>query len=247
MTSTLDQAPEPAGDASFFSALMENIMTGSMIPKVQIERAVGPLIGYFLADVLSQMLGQHIVMLCPEFPIKKSRSGLRAQDGEKTTRQSTNIDWLMFNADRKELVFVELKTTDTTFNPSQAAIYKELLASIRDRQSAKFLYEEVEEIRGASTEKGKYRYVLGMLEKRLPGGKPQLFECQNAQVIYLAPQTCKPAYWADSYPYPEWTWLSFSDLPATINHPHAEQWSILRQNLLPLDKLSRGMRNKPTA
>jgi hypothetical protein len=245
MTPIQAQTAELTGDASFFNSLMKNIMTGTMIPKVQIERAVGPLIGFFLADVLSPLQGQHIVMLCPEFPIKKMPLTRVTRDGEKTSRQSTNIDWLMFNVDRKELVLVELKTTDTTFKPSQAAIYEDLLASIKDRQSAKFLYEDIEEIRDASTEKGKYRYVLSMLEKLMPGGLPQLAACVNAQVIYLAPKASQPDNWADKYP--GWAWLSFSDLPATITHQYAEQWRILRQSLLPLDALSRGVRNKSAA
>ena len=39
--------------ALFFEALMDHIMEGVMIPKVQIERAVGPILSMFLADVLT--------------------------------------------------------------------------------------------------------------------------------------------------------------------------------------------------
>ena len=40
-------------EEQFFQALMADIMRGSMIPKVQIERAIGPIIGFFLGDALS--------------------------------------------------------------------------------------------------------------------------------------------------------------------------------------------------
>ena len=60
-----------------------------MIPKVQIESAIGPIIGFFLAEALSKALGQEIVTLCPEFPIR--RALVEVSNGG--INQSTNIDW----------------------------------------------------------------------------------------------------------------------------------------------------------
>jgi len=78
--------------ASFVEALMESIIETAMIPKVQIERAVGPILSMFLEDVLTEtlrddpVLSGRLVMICPEFPLKKIGNN-----------QSTNIDWLMYN------------------------------------------------------------------------------------------------------------------------------------------------------
>jgi hypothetical protein len=88
--------------ASFLQALMERIMEGTMIPKVQTEREVGPILGMFLEDVLTEafkddpLLSGQISTVCPEFPFKKPGN-----------RQSTNIDWLTRNSEREQLILVE--------------------------------------------------------------------------------------------------------------------------------------------
>ena len=96
---------------AFAQALIERIMEGTMIPKVQTEREVGPILDLFLEGLLTEafredpQLSGPIATVCREFPFKKPDS-----------RQSTNIDWLMRNAEREQLIFVELKTADTSFD-----------------------------------------------------------------------------------------------------------------------------------
>jgi hypothetical protein len=41
--------------ASLTEELMDHVLEGTMIPKVQTERVVGPILGTFLADVLAEM------------------------------------------------------------------------------------------------------------------------------------------------------------------------------------------------
>jgi len=75
---------------SFAEALMTHIMEATMIPKVQVERVVGPILSMFIGDVLTatlrddSRLSGDIKLIAPEFPLKKEGN-----------RQSTNIDWLM--------------------------------------------------------------------------------------------------------------------------------------------------------
>ena len=143
--------PENTPQIQFFADLMQHLMAGTMIPKVQVERSLGPIIGFFLADALSANLQEDIVMLCPEFPIRKEGNN-----------QSTNIDWLMFSRTKQDLLLDELKTTDTSFAAWQASIYEDLQNKIASTQSAVFLAEDLEDIADESLERGKYLNVQKM-------------------------------------------------------------------------------------
>lgn len=224
---------------AFFDELMDYIMLGNMIPKVQIERNIGPIIGYFLADVLSQKLNESIIALCPEFPIRKARIG------EANNNQSTNIDWLMYSRDKNEIILIELKTTDTSYKHEQAKVYRALQKTIHDKQSAKFLLDELQTISEISNEGGKYRNVQTSLATNFDNDVEkmtrELSTCKRARLIYLAPEVSRPANWTDC---DDATWLSFSQLPETLGkHVHSEQWSILRKHLIQLDSNTRRTRN----
>lgn len=248
---TMSTQAEPTPQAPFFAQLMQHLMDGTMIPKVQVERSIGPIIGFFLADALSTPLGEDIVMLCPEFPIRNNRplampaaARIVASEMQKQeSNQSTNIDWLMLNRRTQELLLVELKTTDTSFRTSQAEIYQTLQSKIGHQQSAAFLADDLEDICDASQERGKYLNVQKMLAAGLGVAEDKIREalarCKSAKVIYLAPEASKPRQWRE-----DWTWLSFSDLPLTLkNHAHADQWPTLRSSLIGLDTFTRRMRN----
>lgn len=227
---------EAAIGTPFFTALMQHLMQGTMIPKVQVERSIGPIIGFFLADALATAPDDDIVMLCPEFPIQKAGNN-----------QSTNIDWLMLNLATQELLLVELKTTDTTFRPEQAAIYRELQSKIAREGSAAFLLDDLDAIGAASQERGKYQNVRNLLAQGFGasdgnGLREALGQCKRARVIYLAPQVSKPLDWPTSEE--GWAWMSFADLPESLDaHGYADQWPAVRSSLLSLDALTRRLRN----
>lgn len=226
-------------ETAFFTALMAHLMQGSMIPKVQVERSVGPIIGFFLAEALSSALNEDVVMLCPEFPIRKTRVG------ESENNQSTNIDWLMFSRDKQELLLVELKTTDTSFRNEQSDIYKDLQHTIAERNSAAFLIDELLAIASASQETGKYKNVITLLAQALSVPEANLAEslghCGHARIIYLAPKVSKPSTWPENDE--SLAWFSFGDLPESIEHEYAAHWPAVRNSLVTLDNLSRRMRN----
>jgi hypothetical protein len=214
---------------SFVEALMDNIMEGVMIPKVQIERAIGPILSMFLADVLAETfqddpaLSGAIAMICPEFPLKKADN-----------KQSTNIDWLMYNRERKQLLFVELKTSDTSFDAGQNVIYRAKQNSVRN-EGGSFLIEDLKQLMNASRETGKYRYIL---EKRLSLFKAEITACRDARIIYLIPKSAehKVQGLADRV-------LTFAMLSNSITGSYAEEWSIIRSHLCVLDDSSRRSRN----
>jgi len=162
----------------FIETLMEHIMESAMIPKAQVERAVGPILSMFLAEVLTETfrddpdLSGEIKMVCPEFPLKK-----------EDNRQSTNIDWLMLNTFRKMLYFVELKTSETSVNDNQNSIYRTKQEKVHN-QGGGFLLRDVEILRDASTESGKYSYII---EHRIAPHRDLIAHCRNVRLLYIVP------------------------------------------------------------
>jgi hypothetical protein len=217
-------------NTDFIEALMTHILEGTLIPKVQIERAVGPILGFFIDRVLSATLNQKIVTLCPEFPIRKGRL-----DGTEDT-QSTNIDWLLYNETKNELILLELKTCDTSFRASQKDTYT-TIQNLISSENAGFLIEDIEKIKSKSQEYGKYDFVLEKLTKY----KQAITECNVAQIIYLMPESSKIPQ--DDSAKNQTHRYSFKDLSEEITHPYAEYWKIIRNHLIDLDSDTRRKRN----
>lgn len=182
----------------------------------------------FIDRVLSATLQECVITLCPEFPIRKGRLD------EKGNNQSTNIDWLMYSQTKNELIFLELKTTDTSFDQGQLEIYRGLVAEINRTGSTAFLLADVEKIQQASPEFGKYQYVLERA-RLLPT------DCKSARIVYLAPATSKPKDWNDEDRTLHW--LSFGMLAQDIPPPFADHWKVVRECLIKLDTLNRRIRN----
>ncbi|PWB53904.1 MAG: hypothetical protein C3F13_08340 [Anaerolineales bacterium] len=218
--------------ASFVETLMDHIMEAAMIPKAQIERAVGPILSMFLEDVLIETLKDDpdlsgpVAMICPEFPLKKSGN-----------RQSTNIDWLMYNTVRRQLLFVELKTSDTSVDADQNAIYHNKQRAIRS-EGGSFLIEDLEQLKGASKEYGKYQYIL----EKVSQYKDKISECHDVKIIYLVPKCveCNVQGHADKV-------LTFGMLSNTITGSFAKEWTIIRSHLCSLDDSSQRVRNRQSA
>ena len=214
-------------NTQFITQLMAHILEGVRIPKVQVERAVGPILGFFIADVLTKTLkdddelrGQYR-MLSPEFPLLKKHGNL----------QSTNIDWLLYNETRKELVFLELKTARSSFSPEQAVIYLENKLKVLDKGAA-FLVEDLEKIGAASSEQQKYEFVRRIIEERFPGGSSAMAACHSVKIIYLVPapvrENSEHLKRIDKV-------LSFSELADEIEGPFADEWRAICHALRQLD------------
>jgi hypothetical protein len=206
----------------FIEKLMAHIMHLTMIPKVQVERAIGPILGLFLADLLSATWGKRVEMICEEFPLRKAPvNGILKY-------QSTNIDWLLYNVSDEQLVFLELKTAYTSFDPVQEETYCQLITRI-DRCGSSFLVEDLKEIKGVSLERKKYEEVLKCFPKNSPYSN-----CRKAKVVYLAPSAMRDDP-RRKLTGSEVEWLSFKDLPDKINGALAVEWGIIHRNLVELD------------
>jgi hypothetical protein len=213
----------------FIKTLMDNLIESTMIPKVQVERVVESLLSVFLEDVLTETLKSDtdlsglIKMICPEFPLKKAE-----------TNQSTNIDWLMYNTQRKQLLFVELKTSCTSINSSQNAIYQAVTNDIQNK-SGDFLISDLEKLRFASREPGKYQFIL---EKKVSPFKHEISICRSAKIIYIVPKCIEPKIkrHADKV-------LSFGGLSKSVPGQFSKEWRIIHEYLSKLDNLSQSSRN----
>lgn len=174
MSSKAENAEE-----EFWRELLEYIIDkGRMIPKFQVERAIGPILGFFLAKNPS-LLGGNVTLLATEFPLKKIGS-----------LQSTNIDWLLFDEDDKQLVFLELKTDSSSFKREQLERY---LKFLKDPSPWVNLTKGLRDIRRAPSP---YQYKYEGLEQ---GISEAILDCDGIEkagvnVIYLIPDTTKELF-----------------------------------------------------
>ena len=237
MSSATNGSGDSGKENAFFKALVAHLMEGAMIPKVQVERSIGPVLGFFMPDVMTELLGKNVVMLSPEFPICKDDN-----------KQSTNIDWLMLDLDTPQLLLVELKTTDTTFRASQATAYSALQKLITENSGA-FLLDDLQGIQGNSKERGKYQNVCEQMQKACgvssePELRDILSKCFSTQVIYILPEVIRER--ASETPNTEgWKWLSFEELAAVKppEWPFFAEWQLFGKKLEMLDTLDIRKRN----
>ena len=213
----------------FIERLMENIMRLTMVPKVQVERAIAPILGLFIEDLLSIKWGKQVEMICEEFPLRK------APMKDIQIYQSTNIDWLLYNVSDDELVFLELKTAYTKFDPSQEDRYLQLIAEIL-KSGSLFLVRDIEKIKDVSLERKKYEEVLTRVHKN-----PCYSVCKKAKLVYLAPSAMRDARPRRVNGGVEW--LSFEDLPDKISGELALEWAVIHRNLVKLDSITPNSRN----
>ncbi len=215
---------------SFIEKLMNHIIESTMIPKVQVERVVGPLLGIFLEDVLSATFQNNpefsgkVKMISPEFPLKKIDN-----------RQSTNIDWLMLNSESGRIYLVELKTSDTSVNRKQSEVYHSVKTKVK-AEGGGFLINDLEELRDASTESGKYQYIL---KNKIQPYREEISSSHSVRIIYIVPECALENIEGHADVV-----LSFGMLSQTISGPFAREWQIIHEYLSKLDTLSLHTRNR---
>lgn len=173
----------PEADEPFWNKLLEHIIVGGRrTPKFQVERAIGPILGFFLPEAISELLNSErhthrkgqskVVTLAAEFPLKK----------HGTTYQSTNIDWLIYDKTNNELLLVELKTEFASFQGDQLETYLKLAAIANPWTGMKKDFDDICNV----TESSKYTHAKERLHKALEN----CTDVDNARVrvMYLAPK-----------------------------------------------------------
>lgn len=209
----------------FLSEYFVRLVNYNKIPKLQIERAISPFLSIFIEDLMTDFLKDNpklkgkIEMILPEFPLKKENN----QTIKKENNHSTNIDWLLINREKGVLLFVELKTAASSYKREQLDIYKKIQNNIRDN-TAKFLYEDIVQIRENSNEPNKYNYVLNELEPFIK----TLKTIRDVAVIYIVPSKTKRQLSQAEV-------LTFSELPQDLPTKYPFEWTQVRNFLISID------------
>lgn len=198
----------------FLDKVFEELKYLNKVPKFQLERAVSPLLGIFIKQIINKLFTTYVSEPIPEFPLKK-----------KGNTQSTNVDWLLFDDNKKTIYCVELKTDKFSYNSGQSKIYRATKSRVEEK-GAGFLLKDLKVIKSKSKRPDKYDIVI----KNFPIKKDALNKFRNLIVIYLAPvsppDTSK--IYCDKL-------ILFSKLPDELDGEYSSEWLQLRSFLIDLN------------
>lgn len=194
----------------FLKRLFEELKELNNVPKFQLERAISPLLGIFIKEIINKKFNANVSDPISEFPLKKRGS-----------KQSTNIDWLLFDETSKIIYCVELKTDPYSYSEAQSKIYKAVKKRI-EKKDATFLLTGLKIIKGKSSRQDKYDTVISSF----PIKKKDLKDFKNFIIVYIAPA---PPKIIDKYYYDEL--LLFRNLRIDINSDFNSEWLQLKHFL----------------
>jgi hypothetical protein len=201
----------------FLAEYFARLVNYNKIPKLQIERAISPFLSIFIEDLMTDFLKNNsklsgkVEMILPEFPLKKENN------------QSTNIDWLLINTEKRFLLFVELKTAASSYKPEQLDTYQAIQKNIWDK-TAGFLFEDIIQIRDNSNEPNKYNYVIDELKPFME----YLKTIRDVVVIYIVPTKTKKELSQTEA-------LTFSEFPKDLPTKYPYEWTQVRDFLTSID------------
>lgn len=210
---------------SFLIRLFNELEYLNTVPKFQLERAISPLLGIFIKEIINSKYKTNVILSIPEFPLKKHNN------------QSTNIDWLLFDNSSKTLYFVELKTDKFSFREKQNSAYRYVRDKFLKAKNASFLFNELSVIKDNSIRKVKYQTIFNKLNKKGIDRSAYL----KFEFIYLGPSG---NHIQDNNTYDKI--LLFTDLPLRIKTIYKKEWHQLRKflkNLNPSTKKKVRSRN----
>lgn len=205
----------------FVRRLMDEIRRLHHLPKVQVERIVGPILGLFLPEVLGALVegvhgGEGFEVVSAEFPLKFSHN-----------HQSTNVDWLVLHPRLGLVVLLELKTAPDSIDREQLDIYEDVRQRV-EREGGSFLMEDLRRIREASSQRAKYDVLIEACSRH----DGALAAARRAATVCLVPAgSTLPDTGAPR------TVRHFRDLPMSIGGELAADWPVVREALCALDSL----------
>jgi len=190
---------QSAGLASSLEEIFRRLDAWRAFPKYALERRLDIFLTPFLEPYLSQRMEAPVVLVAPEFPLKRDGSA-----------QSTNVDYLLHRGGgRPAWVFLELKTDARSLSDEQLATY----VAARQRGFQAVVDDIERDILPNTRQREKYRLLLETV--RSAGSLADAIE-----IAYLSPErphTIAPL-----------TWFSFGDFATWSAPVHQELWSRLR-------------------
>lgn len=203
----------------FVGRLMDEMLRLQRLPKVQVERVVGPVLGMFLPDALGPCLGalgatDGYEVVAPEFPLRRADNN-----------QSTNVDWLLVHRGLGLVVLVELKTDRGSMRDEQHTVYSAACTRIT-QANAGFLLDDLRVIRDASACDAKYDAFLAMCAPF----EAMLTAAHRAALVWLVPQGTPVPTAAETVT------VNFCDLPPEVRGELAGEWPRVREGLVALER-----------
>lgn len=214
--------PPSQENTSFLECHLKYLMEDARYtPKLQLERALGPLLTHFIARAMSgltlnssnsDLAGQY-QLVCSEFSLKRENDN-----------RSTNVDWLLFNETTSEWIFLELKTDVTSIRDKQIVGYAPYMSGTTDFAQA------LADISKNTRHKQKYEFQLRKLNSLLEEKQhPKTFK-----LVYLAPGSAtvdEPSAMRGQFRR-----ITFADLPERVEGDFASEWTLIRQYIQCLDQ-----------
>ena len=250
---------------NFTETLITSIVKNRDMPKVQVEREIGPILEIFLEAAVNKLaadgLKNHLILeddgdgkeqsvsvfdrgeywlVAGEFPLKTS------SDND----QSVTIDYLMVHeakgSDDKTLYFVELKTDSSSFKPPQYKNYSSVIEEIqKEGNSAEFLAAFLDDLVKKNSKYKKYANEIFGDDQGMKGRLPRKFwnEIRRAKLVYLAPARLfrenkrrgKEAMIALNKT-PRVTFADLYDKENPITHSLTYDWQVITRAMLVLDE-----------
>lgn len=225
---------------NFLNTLMKTIIENRHMPKVQVERELGPILDIFIEAAFNQLAKNNSEIVEPgsykliasEFPLQTSNDNNR----------SFNIDYLMLNKGSNTLYFIELKTDVSSFKVEQYEKYKERVDRINGDaplNAVNELFNFVGVLSRESSSKSKYeKYLEAIADKNL---EEEFSLINKAKLVYLAPKFLFEENLSrgdvSRNALQELSKVTFEDLYNNnqIEHDYSEEWKLITGYLRELD------------
>lgn len=179
--------------------LLERIVEYNNLPKFQVERALSPIISFYIANMISKIKnGDEIKLITPEFPLKKENN------------QSKNIDYLLVNQSKKKLILVELKTDFRACKKDvleHQSNYENVIHKLKENKAI-YLVNDINDIYEKSKQKDKYEYLkdrANNIDREICSG----------EILYIVPKEIKAKIMNTILE--DTSIVSFDELPSDLN------------------------------
>ena len=234
-------------EQAFLNCFLQQVFHDARwMPKVQLERIIGPLLTPFIGRLMTKVFQDHnelhgpYKLICEEFPLLKDRDTKHKEDGNAGgTYRSTNVDWLLQSVDNRNLLFLELKTNEEKPRDEQLSRYLRVRGPNQSKNAfnAKALRDDIDSLcqakasNSSKSRKIKYQH----LSRKLAHTWSEVSASSNIGIVYLGPKKIKTAFDELAIEERPDAVLCFHDLPDIIEGKHAECWSVIWKYLSTLD------------
>ncbi len=212
----------------FIKTLIDSIVDNRNMPKVQVERELSPILDIFMIDILENLIGKKgdtFKYILSEFPLQI----------EEETNRSKNIDSLFLQND-DTLVFIELKTDNSSYDKEQKNNYKDVIGIIEDTKSSAFLFDFLDTLAEESKKKEKYIAANKVIKKNFNDiERKKLKQINRAKLIYIVPEKTKELLKNDNR-LKAVSFKDISEIDESNVSRYKDEWKIIANKIVDLEK-----------